>query len=213
MSLHRMRRLLCAAFVGLALGHAHAAVAATPAPRDSGVLKGTGKLSSEEVKSAITWGRGAARKDLEQYELKVAPNWTVNFDTPFLRVAQMAHAWKQNDMMLSEGDVPAPMLENDVHLYALAVQQPGATGTLRSVQHVTMVRPGGIELIQPKRLSTNLNRARRRDDYAGVAKIAQSVTAVFAVRDFLPGNEIRILFEGGERETLILTKAMLAGRR
>jgi hypothetical protein len=204
MVLDRRQFLLSAAGLGLATGTVIAA--------DDGMLKGSGRLSSAEVQQAIQWGRSADRKSLEQYELKVSPNWTLNFDTPFLRVAQVAHAWKQNDMLLEEGDVPTPMLQNDVHLYALALQQPGTSGDVQSVQHVTMARPGGTELIQPKRVSTNLNRARRRDDFRA-AKIAQSVTAVFSVRDFQPGNEIRILFEGGDRESLTLTKAMLAGRR
>jgi hypothetical protein len=190
-----------------------AAASRGQSPASGGILKGTGRLSSADVQQAITWGRSATRKDLEQYVLKVAPTWTLNFDTPFLRVAQVAHAWKQNDMMLSEGDVPAAMLQNDVHVYALALQQPGTVGDVRSIQHITMARPGGIELIQPKSVSTNLNRTRRRDDYKSIARIAQSVTAVFSMSEFQPGNELRILFDGGGRESLTLTKAMFAGKR
>src|SRR6185503_6775415 len=51
-----------------------------PAPK-----RGPARLPPAEVQAAIAWGRQASRQDLEQYVLKVAPTWTLNYDTPFLR--------------------------------------------------------------------------------------------------------------------------------
>jgi hypothetical protein len=199
-------RTLRAALFAIVLSSAGAAHAR------EGVLRGSSRLSPEEVEEAIAWGQKASRKDLEQYVIKIAPTWTLNFDTPFLRIAQLAHAWKQKELELHPGDVSASMSADDVHIYALAIQQPGVTEVPENVNHVTMARPGGIELIQPKSVSTNLNRARRRDDYKGVAKISQSVTAVFSKSDLVAGNEIRILFEGGGRDSVKVTKEMVARR-
>jgi hypothetical protein len=182
-----------------------------PAPTGAAV-RGPARLPSADVEAAIAWGRQASRQELDQYVLKVAPTWTLNYDTAFLRIAQLAHNWKQKDMMLSEGDVPPDDLANDVHLYALAIEQPGAQDALLNVNHITMARPGGVELIQPKRVTQNLIRARRRDDYKGVARIAQSVTAVFHRSELSPGNEIRILFDGGARAVVKVTKEMVDKR-
>src|SRR5687767_6213908 len=93
--------------VAVLLGAAPAALSA-PAAR----------LSAPEIEEAIRFGRRASAKDLEQYVLKVAPTWTVNFDTPHLRVAQMAHAWKARERELKPAAIPGSLIEPEVHVYA-----------------------------------------------------------------------------------------------
>jgi len=170
------------------------------------------KLSSEQVREAIRWGSTAPDADLQQYVFKVAPTWTVNFDTPYLRVAQLARAWKKMNRQIQEGHIPPAVIEPVVHLYALALQQPGVTENLKSLRHVTIRTPGGYDSVQPISVRTNLNRARKPKDFSP-AKIAKSVEAVFSLRDFAAGNELRLEFEGGDTERLAITRELLATAR
>jgi len=176
---------------------------------------GTGRsavLDAAQVHEAIRWGMTASDNDLQQYVLQVAPTWTVNFDTPFLRVAQLARAWRKHGRDIKDKDVPPGIFTPDVHVYALALLQPGVTTKVKSVQHVTIRTPGARDSIQPRSLRTNLNRARNRRDF-GPAKIARSVHAVFDARDFVAGNELRVDFEDGTHETIVLAAPLLAKAR
>jgi hypothetical protein len=170
------------------------------------------KLAPERVREAIAWGQKATEKDVEQYVLKVAPTWTLNFDTPFLRVAQLARAWKKRKRDLKETDVPAGVIEPEVHVYALALQQPGTKEPLKNVTHVVIRKPGAAETVSPSFTKANLNRARSRTDFSP-AGIAQSLEAVFSLRDFTAGNEIRVIFQDGSHESVTLTRAGLATAR
>ena len=193
----------------LAFGAVLAAAVATGA---GGARAKPSKLSPEQVRDAIRWGSTANDADLQQYLIKVAPTWTANFDTPFLRVAQLARAWKKMKRQLQESHVPPGAIEPVVHVYALALLQPGVTENVKSLRHVTIRVPGAHDSIQPIFVRTNLNRARKPKDFSP-AKIAKSVEAVFSTRDFAAGNELRLEFEGGDSERLAITPEMLATAR
>jgi hypothetical protein len=167
------------------------------------------RLTDLEVREAVMWGRNARLSELQQYPITVAPTWTLNFDTPFLRVAQLSNQWKQRGRTISERDVPPGVLQTGVNLYALAIQQPNTTEAAKSIRHVTIRRPGGLEVVQPSSVRTNVTRARMRNDFRP-AGIAQSVHAVFAPQDLAVGNQIRIEFRDGGYDSVTLTREMLA---
>ena len=48
----------------------------------------------DRLHEALEWGLTAPETDLEQYPLRTDRTWLVNFDTPFLRVAQFSRAMK-----------------------------------------------------------------------------------------------------------------------
>jgi hypothetical protein len=171
------------------------------------------RLSATEVEDAIRWGRRASARDVEQYVLKTAPTWTVNFDTPYLRVAQMAHAWKGRERELTLADVPAGLLDAEVHVYALALQQPGVHEKVRNILHVSLRRPGPSETIQPVSIRSSVNRARARGDFGAPAGLARSVEAAFNRRDFVAGHVVRVDFQDGGSELVEITGALLARAR
>ena len=183
----------------------------------AGSLLGTGavraqvkaRLTDLEIREALLWGRTASVSDLQQYPLTVAPTWTLNFDTPFLRVAQLSNQWKQRGRTISERDVPPGVVQTGVNLYALAIQQPNATENAKSIRHVTIRRPGGLEVVQPSSVRTNVTRARLRNDFRP-AGIAESVHATFTPQDLAVGNQIRIEFRDGGYDTVTITREMLA---
>jgi hypothetical protein len=195
----------------LAFGAFLAAAAATGgegAPKSSK----PSRLSVEQVREAIQWGASATDNALEQYVLRTEPTWTVNFDTPFLRVAQLSRAWKKQGRQIKDTDVPLGVIQPEVHVYALARQQPGVTERVKSLRHLTIRTPGANDSVQPSSVRTNLSRARNRKDFSP-AKIARSVQAVFSVRDFAPGNELRVEFEDGTSERVAITRDLLAKAR
>ena len=121
------------------------------------------RLADADVREALEWGRRARPIELQQYIIKVAPTWTLNFDTPFLRVAQLSSQWKRLGRSITERDVPPGVIEPNLNVYALAVLQPTATEAMPlSIRHVTIRKPGALEVIQPLSLETNINRARLR---------------------------------------------------
>jgi hypothetical protein len=170
------------------------------------------RLSVDQVREAIQWGATATDNELQQYVLKTEPTWMVNFDTPYLRVAQLSHAWKKQGRRIKDTDVPPGVIEPQVHVYALARQQPGVTEKVKSLRHLTIRTPGAHEWVQPSSVQTNLSRTRNRNDFSP-AKIARSVQASFSVRDFSAGNELRVEFEDGTSERVVLSRDILAKAR
>ena len=197
----RVAEKFAAAFV-VSIGTAVVLEAAAPLP-----------LPPSEIEEAIRWGRRASPAEVEQYVLKVAPTWTVNFDTPFLRVAQMAYDWKRRERELKPGDIPASVLSPHVHVYALALQQPGVHEKVRNIQHVTLRRPGSTDTIQPVALRTNVNRARGRGDFGAPAGLARSVEASFSRRDFVAGHVVRVEFQDGKHELVEITSSAMSRAR
>ena len=84
-------------------------------------------LTPSRVKEAFAWGLTAPEKELAQYELHSDVSWLVNFDTPWLRVAQFARATKIQGQNAGHEDVPAAVRAPDVQFYAHAKGEPPPT--------------------------------------------------------------------------------------
>lgn len=185
-----------------------ALLAAAPAasPREEA------RLSPAEIDAAIEWGRTAGDAELAQYVLKTSDTWTVEYDTPRLRVAQLAARLKKTGKALNPAEIPPGLVRNEVHVYALARLQRGITGKVPNIAHVTLRQKDALSMEQPRWVTRNLNRARAPED-PGVAQIARSVTAGFALSAFRPGAELRVAFEDGSRETLPIESMLPRLRR
>jgi hypothetical protein len=176
-----------------------ALLAAPPSP--AATASRDGVLTPEAIGEAIEWGKTAGEAELEQHVLKIAPTWTVTYDTPRLRVAQLARQWKRRGRELSVSSVPGSIIRKEVHVYALARAQPGVTAPVANIVHVALHYKNALSMEQPRWVTSNLARARAAED-PGLAKIARSVTAAFPLSAFRPGGELRLAFDGGARESI-----------
>jgi len=169
-------------------------------------------LSADKVREAIAWGRSASEAELEQYELKTADTWRVDFDTPFLRVAQLAAALARSGKVLTESDVPEKVLVDEVHVYVHARQAEDSSRALPNFEYVMITRPaaeGRSESVLP----TALGRFVRQvpiPGYYGPARVAQSVRASFPIDALKPGSEVRVVLHGGAIESIPIEAAALA---
>src|SRR5262249_45974551 len=103
-----------------------AAIAATLLTLQAGTVADADGLSADRVREAFQWGLVAPEVDLAQYELRTDRTWLVNFDTPFLRVAQLSRAMKIQNTPFTEADVSPKTSADEVHIYAHA--RPDAVG-------------------------------------------------------------------------------------
>jgi hypothetical protein len=164
------------------------------------------------VREAIEWGRSASEADLKQYELKTAANWQVDFDTPFLRVAQLSAAMTRSGKVLVESDVPEKFLVDEVHLYVHARQAGGTPGALPNFEYVMISRPaanGRSESVLPTALDRFVRQVPIPGHY-GPARVAQSVRARFPRDALKPGGEVRVVLHGGGIESIPIETAALA---
>ncbi len=171
-------------------------------------------LTPERVREAIQWGVSAPESDLAQYEMKTERTWLVNFDTPFLRVAQLARAMKIQNTPLTEADVSPRTTADEVHIYAHA-RPEGSTvrgHALPNIEHVLIVRPReeGAEPVPPLSVQSFVRRVPMGDDWSGPTRISRSVKAIFPLPALAAGNEVRLIFEGGEMQSVRITPEMLA---
>ncbi len=174
------------------------------------------KLAPEKVRAAIEWGRGASEDEVKQYELKTTDTWSADFDTPFLRVAQLAASLARRGKLLSENDVPEKFVSDEVHVYLHARQTDAtAPASLPNFEYVMLVRPAGegrVETVLP----TNLDRFVRQvpiPGYYGPARVARSVRASFPAGALVAGGELRVVLQGGRVEAIALEPALLARAR
>jgi hypothetical protein len=171
-------------------------------------------LGPERVREAIQWGLTASESDLAQYEMKTDRTWLVNFDTPFLRVAQLARAMKIQNTPLAAEDLSPRTTADEVHVYAHA-RPENTTGrqSLPNIEHVLIVRVredgGGTEPLSPVSVQSFVRRVPMGDDWSGPTRIARSVKAIFPLAALAPGNEVRLVFEGGETQSVRITAEML----
>lgn len=172
----------------------------------------TPRLSAEKVREAIEWGRAASESDLAQYGLQTAENWEVDFDTPFLRVAQLAAALARSGKVLLENDVPEKFLVDEVNVYVHARRAEGSSAALPNFEYVTITRPavnGRSERVLP----TSVDRFVRQvpiPGYFGPARVAQSVRASFPRGALVAGGEVRVVLHGGAIESIPIEAAALA---
>jgi hypothetical protein len=168
-------------------------------------------MTPERIREALEWGVSASETELSQYDLRTDKTWLVNFDTPFLRVAQFSRAMKIQNSPATEGDVSPKLAAPEVHLYAHARQTAGG-GPLPNIEYVMVVRPrpdGAAENLLPTSLQSFVRRVPRDEDVGGPTRIARSVKASFPMRALAAGNEVRLTFEGGIVQSIPITAEAL----
>ncbi len=173
-------------------------------------------MSAERIREAIAWGETAPEAALEQYDLHHERSFVVNFDTPFLRVAQLARAMKLQKGSLEGTDVSPKVTAEALNLYVHANYEPAAGGADSSpeVEYVTISRPGPgdapAQVIQPLAIQSYVRRVPTPADYEGPTRLARSVKAVFPLSALSPDAQVKIRFHGGGIRALKLDPALLA---
>jgi hypothetical protein len=179
----------------------------------AGVAEPGIEMSPERVREAIEFGKTGSEKDLGQYPLHTEDSWLANFDTPFLRIAQLALALRKEDKQLTEDEIPADFALPQVHVYVHAKDDRDRAP--RNVSYVALIEPGQSghvdNVVSPLASVSYVRRVPVSE--GGLARIAHSVKATFPLRLFVPGNKIRVSFEGDGTETVVLTAEMLTGVR
>lgn len=159
---------------------------------------GKTSLAPERVRAAMEWGRSASEDDLKQYEIKTAADWRADFDTPYLRIAQLAGNSQRHAKELAPSDIPESYLTDEVHVYVHA-RQDDPSAPLPSFEYLMLARPGAqgrLELVLP----TSFERFVRQvpiPGYYGPARLAHSVRAAFPSAALVAGSELRIVMQGG----------------
>lgn len=167
-------------------------------------------MTPDRVHEALEWGVRAPETDLEQYPLRTERTWLVNFDTPFLRVAQFSRAMKIQNTPATESDVSPRLAGQELHVYAHA-RVGAAGGPLPNIDYVVILRPNpgaASETILPTSVQSFVRRVPIDAD-TGPTRIARSVKAVFPLGALAAGNEVRLTFENGTFQTVTITAEAL----
>src|SRR5258706_14918830 len=98
------------------------------------------EMTPDRLHEALAWGLNAPETDLEQYPLRTERTWLINFDTPFLRVAQFSRAMKIQNMPATESDVSPKLAGQEVHVYAHA-RAASAARPLPNTSYAAILRP------------------------------------------------------------------------
>jgi hypothetical protein len=172
-------------------------------------------MTAERIREAIAWGESAPEKELEQYNMKTERTWLVNFDTPFLRVAQLARAMKIQNQPITEADVPPKAAAEELHVYAHARIDTSSDGpaSLPNLEYIIITKPNvdaPSETILPLSVQSFVRRVPTDDNFWGPTRIARSVKAVFPLRALAVGNEVRVTFEGGVVRSIRIPPEVLA---
>lgn len=172
-------------------------------------------MTPDGVREAIEYGRSAGEMALAQYPLHEEESWHANFDTPFLRIAQLSAAMRKAEKPLAEDEVPAEFSSGQVNVYVHAKDDRARAP--RSVSSVTLVEPGQdghVEnVISPVSSSRYVRRVPLPQASVSPARIARSVKAVFPAKLFVPGNKLRVMFEDGTMAVVVLEAKLFAGVR
>ena len=175
---------------------------------------GPGTVPPERVKAAVEFGRSAPDEQLKQYRLADSEGFEVNFDTPFLRVAQLAAALRKEGKPLPLDEVPERLVRDEVNVYVHARHREGVE--LPNVEYVSVMRPGADgrpELVPSRSVDRYVRQVPREPGYFGPARVAGSVRAAFPSSAFVPGAQLRILFADRSLQTVTLDAARLANVR
>jgi hypothetical protein len=168
------------------------------------------EMGPARVEEAVKAGLRATSAELKQYELKTAANWTLNFDTPFLRIVQHVAALKKKGIEATAAEVPAAVTSPEIHVYAHARLPEDAKARVPDVDHVVVLRPRGggtPERIQPL-WAQGFIRQVPNELYA--TRIARSVKAVFPLSVLAAGNSICVTFVDGSQATVPIEASDLA---
>ncbi|HVQ28706.1 MAG TPA: hypothetical protein VMV21_03955 [Vicinamibacteria bacterium] len=172
-------------------------------------------MNAEKIREAIAWGESAPEADLEQYDLHQDRSYVVNCDTPFLRVAQLARALKNQNSALAAADVSPKMTSETFTLYVHARFDPAARiEDFPEVEYVTISRPGPsdapAQVVMPTAFQSFLRRVPTAADYDGPARLAHSAKAVFPLSALGTASQLKIRFHGGATQVVKLDPALLA---
>jgi hypothetical protein len=169
------------------------------------------EMTPDRMHEALEWGLSAPETDLEQYPLRTERTWLINFDTPFLRVAQFSRAMKIQNTPATDSDVSPKLAGQELHVYAHARVGAGG-GALPNIDYVVILHPragGASETILPTSVQSFVRRVPADAD-AGPTRIARSVKAIFPIGALAAGNEVRLTFENGTFQTATITSEALA---
>jgi hypothetical protein len=172
-------------------------------------------MSEERIREAIAFGRSAAT-ELEQYDLVRERAYLVNFDTPFLRVAQLARALQAQNSALLEDAVSPKVTAAVVNLYVHPRYAEGQVEAYPEVEQVVISRTRDgqpPQLVMPVSFQSYVRRVPVAADYDGPTRLARSVKAVFPVDALSAGAELRIRFLGGATQVVRLAPEFLSGVR
>ena len=175
-------------------------------------------MNPERIHEAIQWGLVASDAELGQYDAHTESTWLVNFDTPFLRVAQLAHALKLQNLPVSDSDIPKNLTDDALHFYVHARLDPReAKGSLPNIEYVILTRPGRADgpvvIVQPTSLQSFVRRVPVWDEYEGPTRVAKSVKATFPLSALGPDSQIRVTFQDGRAQTVKLDPQLFAHLR
>ena len=175
-------------------------------------------MNPERIREAIQWGLTASDAELGQFDAHTENTWLVNFDTPFLRVAQLAHTMKLQNLPVSDTDISPKLTDDAVHLYVHARLDLGeAKESLPNIEYVILTRPGRsdgpVVIVQPTSLQSFVRRVPVADDYDGPTRIAKSVKATFPLSAFGPDSQIRVTFQDGRVRTVKLDPQLFSHLR
>ena len=192
---------------------AFALVAVTSVGARADVVRG---MSAEKIREAIAWGESAPEAALQQYDLHQERSFVVNFDTPFLRVAQLARAMKIQNAPLDPTDVSPKATAETLTVYVHARFDPAAKAedSFPEVEYVTISRPGPSDapalVVMPSAFESFLRRVPTSAGYDGPARLAHSAKAVFPLSALSTEGQLRIRFHGGATQVVKLDPALLA---
>ena len=195
------------ALIGLVL------MAATAAGARGDVIRA---MSTEKIREAIAWGESAPEAALDQYDLHQERSFVVNFDTPFLRVAQLARAMKIQNSPLDPGDVSPKTTSDTFTVYVHARFDPAARSedSFPEVEYLSISRPGPgntpAQVIGPTAFQSFLRRVPTSPDYDGPTRLAHSAKAVFPLSALSTEGQLKIRFQGGATQVVKLDQALLA---
>ena len=168
------------------------------------------EMTGARIEEAVKVGLRATAAELRQYELKTPENWTLNFDTPFLRTVQHVAALKKKGVTSTAAEVPPAVTSLEIHVYAHARLPEDAKARVPDVDHVVVLRPRGggtPERIQPL-WAQGFIRQVPNELYA--TRIARSVKAVFPLSVLAAGNSICVTFVDGSQATVPIEASDLA---
>ena len=173
-------------------------------------------MSAEKIREAIAWGENAPEASLEQYTLHQERSFVVNFDTPFLRVAQLARARKIQNTPIDPTDVSPKTTAETLTVYVHARFDPAARAedAFPEVEYLSISRPGPdtapAQVIAPTGFQSFLRRVPTSPDYDGPARLAHSAKAVFPLSALSAEGQLKIRFQGGATQVVKLDPALLA---
>lgn len=189
------------------------AFAVTAVTARADVVRG---LGAEKVREAIAWGETAPEAALGQYDLHQERSFVVNFDTPFLRVAQLARAMKIQNAPIDPADVSPKTTADTLTIYVHARFDPAARAedSYPEVEYLSISRPGPsdapAQIIPPTSFQTFLRRVPTSPDYDGPTRLAHSAKAVFPLSALTSEGQLKIRFHDGATQMIKLDPALLA---